>query len=223
MDWNLLFQALKKFILGLVIIAILLFVPAGTLDYPNAWQFIALLFIPMFIVGIILMIKAPDLLKKRLNAKEEESEQKLVLLISGLMFISAFVIAGLNFRFGWIELPHIIVIIASIIFLLAYIMYGEVLRENKYLARTVEVEKNQKVIDTGLYGIVRHPMYTSTILLFLTIPLILGSIYSFIICLIYPVVLSFRIKNEEKVLEKELNGYKQYKQKVKYKILPFIW
>lgn len=223
MDWNLLFQALKKFILGLVIIAILLFVPAGTLDYPNAWQFIALLFIPMFIVGIILMIKAPDLLKKRLNAKEEESEQKLVLLISGLMFISAFVIAGLNFRFGWIELPHIIVIIASIIFLLAYIMYGEVLRENKYLARTVEVEKDQKVIDTGLYGIVRHPMYTSTILLFLTIPLILGSIYSFIICLIYPVVLSFRIKNEEKVLEKELNGYKQYKQKVKYKILPFIW
>ena len=223
MDTDLLFQALKKFILGLLIVAALLFIPAGTLDYPNGWLFISLLFIPMFIVGIILIFKDPDLLKKRLNAKEEESEQKLVLLVSGLMFISSFAIAGLNFRFNWSELPQIIIIIACMLFLLAYIMYGEVLRENKYLARTVGVENNQKVIDSGLYGIVRHPMYTSTILLFLTIPLILGSIYSFMICLIYPIILSFRIRNEEEFLEKELDGYKEYKQKVKYKILPFIW
>lgn len=223
MDSDLILQAFKKFILGLLLVGALLFIPAGTLNYPNGWLFISLLFIPMFIVGIILIFKDPDLLKKRLNAKEEESEQKLVLLVSGLMFISAFVIAGLNFRFNWSELPQIIVIISCIVFLIAYIMYGEVLRENKYLARTVGVQDNQKVIDSGLYGIVRHPMYTSTILLFLTIPLILGSIYSFVICLIYPVILSFRIRNEEKVLEKELKGYKEYKQKVKYKILPFIW
>ena len=223
MDSDLILQAFKKFILGLLLVGALLFIPAGTLNYPNGWLFISLLFIPMFIVGIILIFKDPDLLKKRLNAKEEESEQKLVLLVSGLMFISAFIIAGLNFRFNWSELPQIIVIISYIVFLIAYIMYGEVLRENKYLARTVGVQDNQKVIDSGLYGIVRHPMYTSTILLFLTIPLILGSIYSFVICLIYPVILSFRIRNEEKVLEKELKGYKEYKQKVKYKILPFIW
>ena len=223
MDSDLIFQAFKKFILGLLIVGALLFIPAGTLNYPNGWLFISLLFIPMFIVGIILIFKDPDLLKKRLNAKEEESEQKLVLLVSGLMFISSFAIAGLNFRFNWSELPQIIIIIACMLFLLAYIMYGEVLRENKYLARTVGVENNQKVIDSGLYGIVRHPMYTSTILLFLTIPLILGSIYSFMICLIYPIILSFRIRNEEEFLEKELDGYKEYKQKVKYKILPFIW
>ena len=223
MDSNLFIQAIKKFVLGLIIVGALLFIPAGTLNYPNAWLFISLLFIPMFIVGIILMFKNPDLLKKRLNAEEKESEQKLVLLVSGVMFISAFIIAGLNFRFGWNRLPQVIVTIASIAFLLAYAMYGEVLRENKYLARTVEVEENQEVINTGLYGMVRHPMYTSTILLFLTIPLILGSIYSFVICLIYPVILSFRIRNEEEVLEKELKGYKQYKQKVKYKILPLIW
>lgn len=223
MDSDLILQAFKKFILGLLLVGALLFIPAGTLNYPNGWLFISLLFIPMFIVGIILIFKDPDLLKKRLNAKEEESEQKLVLLVSGLMFISAFIIAGLNFRFNWSELPQIIVIISCIVFLIAYIMYGEVLRENKYLARTVGVQDNQKVIDSGLYGIVRHPMYTSTILLFLTIPLILGSTYSFVICLIYPVILSFRIRNEEKVLEKELKGYKEYKQKVKYKILPFIW
>ena len=223
MDSNLFIQAIKKFVLGLIIVAALLFIPAGTINYPNAWLFLSLLFIPMFIVGIIFMFKDPDLLKRRLNADEKESEQKLVLLVSGLMFISSFIIAGLNFRFNWSNLPQVIVIIASILFLLAYAMYGEVLRENKYLARTVKVEENQEVVDTGLYGIVRHPMYTSTILLFLTIPLILGSIYSFIICLIYPIILSFRIRNEEEVLEKELNGYGQYKQKVKYRILPFVW
>lgn len=223
MNSDLIFQALKKFMLGLIIILALIFIPAGTLYYPNGWLFISLLFIPMLIVGIILMIKDPDLLKKRLDAKEKESTQKLVLLLSGLMFISSFIIAGLNFRFKWNTLSEITVIISSILFLLAYAMYCEVLRENKYLARTVEVDKKQKVIDTGIYGIVRHPMYTSTILLFLTMPLILGSIYSFIICLIYPILISIRIKNEEKVLESELDGYLQYKRKVKYRILPFIW
>ena len=169
------------------------------------------------------MIKSPNLLRRRLNSKESESEQKFVILISAAMFISGFVIAGLNYRFNWSELPNIIVVISSIIFLLAYLMYGEVLRENQYLARTVNVEDDQKVIDTGLYGIVRHPMYTSTIFMFLTIPLILGSIYSFLIFLIYPLIIIFRIKNEEKFLENELAGYGQYKQKVKYKILPFIF
>lgn len=223
MNRHLAIQGLKKFLLGLIIVAILIFLPAGTLNYPNGLLFIGLLFIPMFIVGIILMIKSPDLLKRRLNSKENESEQKFIVLISILMFISGFVVAGLNYRFNWTEMPNIIVIISAIIFLLAYIMYGEVLRENQYLARTVNVEDNQKVIDTGLYGIVRHPMYTSTIFLFLTIPLILGSIYSFVIFLIYPIIIAFRIKNEERVLEKELTGYRQYKQKVKYKIFPFIF
>lgn len=223
MNLDLTIQALKKFILGLILISILLFLPAGTLSYPNAWLFIGLLFVPMFIAGILLMIKSPDLLKRRLNSKENESEQKLLVIISGLMFISGFVISGLNYHYNWSKLPDEIVIIASIIFLLAYLMYAEVLRENQYLARTVTVENNQKVIDTGLYGIVRHPMYTSTILLFLTIPLILGSIYSFLIFLIYPIIIIFRIKNEEKLLEQELTGYRQYKQKVKYKIFPLIY
>lgn len=223
MNLDLTIQALKKFILGLILISILLFLPAGTLNYPNAWLFIGLLFVPMFIAGILLMIKSPDLLKRRLNSKENESEQKLLVIISGLMFISGFVISGLNYHYNWSKLPDEIVIIASIIFLLAYLMYAEVLRENQYLARTVTVENNQKVIDTGLYGIVRHPMYTSTILLFLTIPLILGSIYSFLIFLIYPIIIIFRIKNEEKLLEQELTGYRQYKQKVKYKIFPLIY
>lgn len=223
MNLDLTIQALKKFILGLILISILLFLPAGTLNYPNAWLFIGLLFVPMFIAGILLMIKSPDLLKRRLNSKENESEQKLLVIISGLMFISGFVISGLNYHYNWSKLPDEIVIMASIIFLLAYLMYAEVLRENQYLARTVTVENNQKVIDTGLYGIVRHPMYTSTILLFLTIPLILGSIYSFLIFLIYPIIIIFRIKNEEKLLEQELTGYRQYKQKVKYKIFPLIY
>lgn len=222
MDSNLFLQAIKKFIIGLILIAALLFIPAGTLNYPNGWLFICILFIPMIIVGIILMIKDPDLLKKRLNAKENESTQKAVLLVSGVMFISSFAIAGLNFRFNWSTLPDIIVIAASIVFLVGYVMYMEVLRENKYLARTVEVEKNQQVIDCGLYGMVRHPMYTSTILLFLTMPLILNSIFSFIICLIYPIIIIIRIKNEEQVLERELNGYSDYKEKVKYRLFPFI-
>ena len=223
MDAKLFSQALTKFIFGLIIICLLLFIPAGTLNYFNGWLFIALLFIPMFIAGIIMFIKSPELLKRRLNAKEEENEQKIVILISAVMFLSAFIVAGLNFRFGWFKLPQTVILISSIIFLLSYIMYGEVLKENMYLSRTVEVSENQKVVDSGLYGIVRHPMYTSTIFLFLSMPLILDSIFSFIIMLIYPIIIIFRIKNEEKVLENELEGYKEYKEKVKYKLVPFIW
>lgn len=223
MDAKLFFQALVKFLIGSILIAILLFVPAGTLKYSNGWLFIALLFISMFIAGIIMFVKSPELLKRRLNGKEEEDEQKTVILISGIMFLLSFIIAGLNFRFGWFKLPQTAIIIASLLFLMGYIMYAEVMRENVYLSRTVEVSENQKVVDRGLYGIVRHPMYTSTILLFLSMPLILDSIFSFAIMLIYPIIITYRIKNEEKVLERELEGYREYKQKVKYKIIPFIW
>ena len=223
MDTKLFFQALGKILIGLIIIILLLFVPAGTFKYYNGWLFIALLFIPMLIAGTIMFVKSPELLKRRLNGKEEENEQKIVIAISGIMFLSSFIIAGLNFRFGWFRLSQTIVIIASIIFLISYIMYAEVLRENMYLSRTVEVNENQKVGDSGLYGIVRHPMYTSTIFLFLSMPLVLDSIFSFAIMLIYPIVIIFRITNEEKVLENELEGYKEYKEKVKYKIIPFIW
>ena len=223
MNAKLFFQALSKFLFGLIIICILLFIPAGTIDYPNGWLFIALLFIPMFIVGIIVFLKSPELLKRRLNAKEEQDEQKIVLLASGIMFILAFALAGLNFRFGWHKLPTAVIIMASIIFLLAYIMYGEVLRENEYLSRTVEVSDNQKVVDDGLYGLVRHPMYTSTIFLFLSMPLVLNSIFSFIVMLVYPMIIIFRIRNEEEVLENELIGYKEYKEKVKYRLVPYLW
>lgn len=223
MDTKLFFQALEKILIGLIIIILLLFVPAGTFKYYNGWLFIALLFIPMLIAGTIMFVKSPELLKRRLNGKEEENEQKIVIAISGIMFLSSFIIAGLNFRFGWFRLSQTIVIIASIIFLISYIMYAEVLRENMYLSRTVEVNENQKVVDSGLYRIVRHPMYTSTIFLFLSMPLVLDSIFSFAIMLIYPIVIIFRITNEEKVLENELEGYKEYKEKVKYKIIPLIW
>ena len=223
MDKKLFFQALTKFLFGFILICALLFIPAGTINYPNGWLFICLLFIPMFIVGIIVFIKSPSLLRRRLNAKEEQDEQKIVLFASGIMFLLAFALAGLNFRFGWFSLPGIIILIASIIFLLSYIMYGEVLRENAYLSRTVEVSENQKVVDTGLYGLVRHPMYTSTIFLFLSMPLVLDSIFSFIVMLIYPIIIAFRIKNEEEVLENELIGYKEYKEKVKYRLIPYLW
>ena len=223
MDIKLFFQALSKFLIGLIIICILIFIPAGTVNYPNGWLFIALLFIPMFFAGIIMLFKSPDLLRRRLNAKEEEDEQKTVILLSGIIFLLAFILAGLNFRFGWFKLPTIIIIIASVIFLLAYIMYAEVLRENEYLSRTVEVSENQKVVDSGLYGIVRHPMYTSTIFLFLSMPLVLDSIFSFVVMLVYPIIIIFRIRNEEKVLENELIGYKEYKEKVKYKLVPYLW
>ena len=223
MDTKLFFQAFSKFLIGLIIICILLFIPAGTVNYPNGWLFIALLFIPMFFAGIIMLFKSPDLLRRRLNAKEEEDEQKTVILVSGIIFLLAFILAGLNFRFRWFNLPSIVVIIASAIFLLAYIMYAEVLRENEYLSRTVEVSEDQKVVDSGLYGIVRHPMYTSTIFLFLSMPLVLDSIFSFIVMLVYPIIIIFRIRNEEKVLENELIGYKEYKEKVRYKLIPYLW
>ena len=223
MDIKLFFQAIIKFILGFLIIGLLLFIPANTINYWNGWLFMALLFIPMFIAGIVMMIKSPELLRKRLNAKEKENEQKQVILFSGLMFLIGFIIAGLNYRYGWIIIPNYVVIVSSAIFILAYILYAEVLRENAYLSRTIEVQENQKVIDTGLYGIVRHPMYGATILLFLSMPLILGSIISFIIFLVYPLIIAKRIKNEEEVLEKELVGYSDYKKKVKYKVIPFIW
>lgn len=216
-------EAIVKFISGVLTIGILLFLPAGTLKYWNAWLLMGLLFIPMFIAGIILLIKNPELLKKRLNAKEKEAEQKQVVVLSGIMFIFGFITAGINYKYNWTTLPNIIIIISSLLFILSYILYAEVLRENTYLSRTIEVEKNQKVIDTGLYKIVRHPMYAVTIILFLTMPLILNSIISFVIFLIYPFIIIKRINSEEEVLEKELKGYKEYKEKTKYKLIPFIW
>lgn len=223
MNKKLFIQALTKFLLGVVIIGALLFIPAGTFEYWNGWLFMGILFIPMFIAGIVLMVKNPELLQKRLNAKEKETEQKTVILLSGLMFLSGFILAGLNYRFDWLELPNIVVIFSSLLFVISYILYAEVLRENTYLSRTIEVQENQKVIDTGLYGIVRHPMYAVTVILFLTIPLVLGSVISFAIFLVYPIIIAKRIKNEEDVLEKELNGYTEYKKRVTYRLIPFIW
>jgi len=223
MDIKLFLSAIIKFSLGVLIIGLLLFIPANTINYWNGWLFMGLLFIPMFIAGIVMMLKSPDLLRKRLDAKEKENEQKQVVTLSGLMFLAGFIIAGLNYKYSWIILPNMVVIISSIIFILAYILYAEVLRENAYLSRTIKVEENQKVVDTGLYGIVRHPMYAITILLFLSMPLVLGSVISFLIFLVYPFIIAKRIKNEEKVLERELKGYSEYKKKVKYRIIPFIW
>lgn len=223
MTKQLFIQAVSKYVLGLVLIALLLFLPAGTLQYWNGWLFIGILFIPISIVGIVLMMRSPELLKKRLNAKENEDEQKAVTVMSGIMFISAFVTAGLDFRFQWLMLPDIIVYIAAGLFLLGYLMYAEVLRENMYLSRTVEIQEEQKVIDTGLYGIVRHPMYSSTLIMFLSMGLILGSLLSFGILLLYLPIIAKRIRNEEAILTNELEGYEDYKKKVKYKMIPFIW
>ena len=223
MDIKLFLKAIVKYIFGVVLVGALLFLPAGTFNYWNAWLFMGLLFIPMFIAGIILMFKNPSLLKERLDVKEKEKEQKEVILFSGIMFLTGFILSGLNYRYNWLQIPNIVVIISSCLFVIAYILYAEVLRENTYLSRTIKVQKNQKVIDTGLYGIVRHPMYSVTLLLFLTMPLILGSLFSVIIFLAYPFIIAKRIKNEEEVLEKELKGYKEYKKKVKYRLIPFIW
>ena len=223
MSYKLFFQAITKFLIGALLVGALIFVSAGTIKFLNGWIFMGVLFVPMFIFGIYLMFKNPDLLKRRLNAKEKEGEQKTVIALSGLMFMAGFVIAGLNYRFGWVVLPNIVTIVASIVFVISYILYAEVLRENAYLLRTIEVEKGQKVVDTGMYGIVRHPMYIVTILLFLSIPLILGSIISFVIFLMYPFIIIKRIKNEEKVLERDLEGYIEYEKKVKYRLIPFIW
>lgn len=223
MNIKLFFQAIVKFILGVLIVFLLLFIPAGDLNFINGWLFIGILFIPMFIAGIILMFVNPELLKRRLNAKEKESTQKGVIIFSGLMFLIGFIIAGLNYRFNWIIMPNIVIIISSGIFMIAYIFYAEVLRENTYLSRTIKVEKDQKVIDKGMYKVVRHPMYMVTVVLFLMIPLILNSIISLAIFLIYPFILVKRIKNEEEVLKKELNGYEDYMKKVKYRLIPYIW
>lgn len=220
---KLLFQAIIKFIFGLIMFGALLFLPAGTLDYWNAWLLIGLLFVPMFFVGLILWIKDKELLKKRLSAKEKENEQKYVILMVLVVFIAGFLVAALDFKYGWSNLPLWSIIVGSIILVLAYILYIEVMRENSYLSRTVEIQENQKVIDTGLYSMVRHPMYFATTLLFLSFPIVLGSVISFIIFLFIPIILVKRIKNEEKVLEEGLKGYKEYKRKVKYRIIPFVW
>lgn len=223
MTTKLLIQAITKFLLGVILVGLLVFLPAGSLSYTYGWIFMGILFLPMFIAGIVMMLKNPELLKKRLDAKEKREEQSLVVKLSGLMFLAGFVVAGLGFRFGWYILPKGVVIGSSVVFLVAYIMYAEVLRENTYLSRTIEVQEDQKVIDTGLYGLVRHPMYSATLLLFLSMPLVLGSVFSFLIFLLYPFIIARRIKDEEELLEKELEGYSEYKKKVKYRLIPFVW
>ena len=221
--FRLLAQGLLKMLTGMLLVGLVLFLPAGTWNYFNGWLFCGLLFLPMLVVGALLLWKAPALLEKRLNTKEQEKAQIAVVALSSLLFVAAFVAAGLDFRFGWTHVPIWLVCLAAVLQLAAYGLYAEVMRENAFLSRTVEVQENQKVIDTGLYGIVRHPMYTSTILLFLAMPLVLGSWVSFAIMLLFPVVIVFRIRNEEKVLEAGLAGYREYKQRVRYRLLPFIW
>lgn len=223
MKKDLLLQALTKFFLGVILLGALLFIPAGSFHYWQGWLLMGILFVPMFVAGLILMAKNPDLLQKRLNAREKEAEQKTVVALSGLLFTAAFVAAGLNWRFGWWLLPNWAVWASAALFLASYLLYAEVLRENTYLSRTIEVQENQKVIDTGLYGIVRHPMYMATTILFLAMPLVLASPISFIIMLGYIPVIAKRIKNEESVLSQGLPGYTEYKHRVKYRLLPFIW
>lgn len=223
MDRKLMRQALTKYAAGLILVMLMVFLPAGTIHYWNGWLFISLLFVPMLFLGLILLIKAPGLLEKRLRSKENQQEQKNVIGWSAIMFLGGFILSALDFRFGWTYVPKAVVILASVILLAAYAMYAEVMRENAYLSRTVEVQENQKVIDTGLYGIVRHPMYFSTVLLFLAIPLVLGSWIGFVVFLGYPILLVKRIQNEEAVLEEGLQGYREYKKKVRYRMIPFVW
>ena len=223
MDTKLFFQALTKFLSGGVILGLLIFLSAGSLHYWQGWLMMGVLFVPMFVAGLILMVKNPELLRKRLSAKEEEKEQKAVVALSAVMFVTAFVVAGLNWRFQWLVLPNWAVWLAAVLFLFGYILYAEVLRENTYLSRTVEVQEDQKVIDTGLYGVVRHPMYMATLILFLAMPLVLASPISFLIMLLYIPLIAKRIRNEEAVLEQGLKGYSEYKQRVKYKVIPYIW
>lgn len=220
---KLLINALTKFICGLLMVGLLLFLPAGTLCYTYGWFFIGLLFAPMLIAGVVMFFKSPDFLAKRLDAKEKQATQKGVVALSGLMFVAGFVVAGLDYRFSWSKMPLPITVAASVLFLIAYALYAEVMRENAYLSRTVKVEEGQTVVDTGLYGIVRHPMYMATILLFLMMPLVLGSWYALIIFAIYPAIIIVRLKDEEDLLTRELPGYAEYKQKVKYRMIPFIW
>lgn len=223
MDSKLFVKAITKFLSGLILVGLLLFLPAGTFAYPQGWLLMSILFVPMFIAGLIMMKKSPELLRKRLNVKEEQAEQKTVIALSGLMFLASFIIAGLNFRFGWIRLPLWVSYAAALLFLAGYVLYAEVLRENVWLSRTVEVQENQRVIDTGLYGIVRHPMYMSTLILFLAMPLVLGSVISFVIMLLYIPIIAKRIRNEEQVLENGLEGYAEYRKRVRYKVIPFVW
>lgn len=223
MDSKLFLQAVTKFLGGLLLVGLLLFVPAGTFAFWQAWLLLGILFVPMFIAGLVMLRKNPELLRKRLNLKEEQAEQKEVILLSGLMFLAAFILAGLNARFKWIVLPDWISYAAALLFLLAYGLYAEVLRENAYLSRTIEVQENQQVIDTGLYGIVRHPMYMCTLLLFLAMPLVLGSVISFCVMLLYIPIIAKRIRNEEQVLEAGLNGYAEYKKRVRYQVIPYVW
>lgn len=223
MTIKLFLAAIAKFLLGVALVGVLIFLPAGTFSYFNGWLLMGILFVPMFLAGIVMMLKNPNLLKSRLNVKEKQREQSLVVKLSGLMFLSGFIVAGLGVRFHWYVLPIGVAVGAAVVFLVAYILYAEVLQENTYLSRTIEVQKNQKVIDTGLYGIVRHPMYSVTLLLFLSMPIVLGSVYAFLIFLAYPFIIAKRIKHEEKFLEEELDGYREYKRKVKYRLIPFIW
>ena len=216
-------EALIKFACGLLLVGLLIFLPAGTLAYPCGWLFVGILFVPMLIAGFVMLAKSPAFLKKRLDAKEKQSTQKGVLAFSGLMFLVGFVVAGLDFRFGWSHMPTWVIIVAVALFLTAYALYAEVMRENAYLSRTIQVEDGQKVVDTGLYGIVRHPMYAATVLLFMMIPLVLGSWYALIVFAFYPVIIIVRLMDEEALLTKELPGYEAYKQKVRYRILPFVW
>ena len=223
MNKKLLAEAVGKFSLGVVLLGALLFWPAGTWAFPQGWLFLGILFIPMFGAGLVMMVKNPGLLRSRLDAKEKQKEQDLVVKLSGLMFLVGFIVAGLNFRFGWYVLPCGVSLGAAVAFLIAYVLYAEVLRENTWLSRTIEVQENQTVVDTGLYGIVRHPMYSVTLLLFLSMPLVLGCLHSFVIFLVYPLLIAKRIRHEEKFLEQELPGYREYKQKVKYRLIPFLW
>ncbi|MBR4062001.1 MAG: isoprenylcysteine carboxylmethyltransferase family protein [Clostridia bacterium] len=223
MTVKLFISAITKFLLGVILVGLLLFLPAGTLNWFGGWLFMAILFIPMFCAGVVMMIKNPGLLASRLDAKEKRGKQSTVVKLSGLMFLAGFIVAGLGVRFDWFMLPTPVCIGGAVVFIVAYMLYAEVLRENTYLSRTIEVQEGQKVIDTGLYGIVRHPMYSVTLLLFLSMPIVLGSVRSFLIFLVYPFIIAARLKDEEKFLEEELDGYREYKQKVKYRLIPFVW
>ena len=223
MTVKLFISAITKFLLGVILVGLLLFLPAGTLNWFGGWLFMAILFIPMFCAGIVMMFKNPTLLASRLDAKEKRGKQSTVVKLSGLMFLCGFIVAGLGVRFDWFVLPMPVCIGGAVVFVVAYMLYAEVLRENTYLSRTIEVQEGQKVIDTGLYGVVRHPMYSATLFLFLSMPLVLGSVWSFLIFLAYPFIIAARLKDEEKFLEEELEGYREYKEKVKYRLFPFVW
>lgn len=223
MTKSLFLSAIAKFVAGVILIGALIFIPAGTLGYPQGWLLMGILFIPMFLAGLVMMAKNPDLLRSRLNAKEKEREQSLVVKLSGLMFLVGFVLAGLSFRFGWWILPRWVSILGAVLFLISYALYAEVLRENTWLSRTIEVQEGQQVVSTGLYGIVRHPMYAVTLVLFLSMPMVLGSVLAFIVFLAYPFIIMKRIRNEEEVLLRELPGYAEYRQKVKWRLVPFVW